>query len=289
LRPRPFEYYAPSTFAEALDLLSKVEDAKILAGGQSIITLMKLRLVAPTALIYISKAPELTHIREEDGELVIGALARHDQLANDDRIHRRCLLLAEAANLIADQQVRNRGTLGGSLAHADPAADLPTACTALGATIVAASKQGARRIKPDEFFRDYFTTALRPDEMIQEVRIPIPPMGGGAYLKLTKGHNDFAIVAAAAQLTVDNDLICKTASVVLGGVASTPIHAKETEAHLMGRKLDDQVIDESSEKASQSLNPPSDIRATSEFRLEMARIFTERVIRLAVRRIRGGA
>lgn len=290
MRPRPFEYYAPSSLSEALDLLSKVDDAKILAGGQSLITLMKLRLVAPTALIDINNAQELTHIREESGELVIGALIRHDQLANDERIRRRCILLAEAANVIADQQVRNRGTVGGSLAHADPTADLPTACTALDVTIVAASRKGSRLIKSGEFFRDYFTTALGPDEIIQEVRVPIPPIGsGGAYLKLTKGNNDFAIVAAAAQLTVDNGLICETASVVLGGVASTPIHAKETEAHLIGRKLDDRVIDESAERASQSLNPPSDIRATSEYRLKMARAFAKRAIGLAASRTRGGA
>jgi carbon-monoxide dehydrogenase medium subunit len=251
---------------------------------------MKLRLIAPTALIDVNNAPELTRICEENGELVIGALTRHDKLANDDMIRRRCMLLAEAANIIADQQVRNRGTIGGSLAHADPAADLPTACTALGATIVAASKKGTRTIKSDEFFNDYFTTSLRPDEIIQEVRVPIPPIrSGGAYLKLTKGHNDFAIVAAAAQLTVDNGAICKSASVVLGGVASTPIHAKETEAHLIGRKLDDRVIDECAEKAPQSLDPPSDIRATSEYRLRMTRVFTKRAIRLALKRTRGGA
>jgi len=290
LRPRPFEYYAPSSLSEALDLLSKGEDTKILAGGQSLITLMKLRLVAPMSLIDINNAPELTHIREESGELVIGALTRHDQLANDATIRHKCMLLAEAANVIADQQVRNRGTIAGSLAHADPTADLPTACTALGATIIAASKKGTRPIKSDEFFKDYFTTALLPSEIIQEVRIPIPPTGSGAaYLKLTKGHNDFAIVAVATQLTVDNDLICKSASVVLGGVASTPIHSKETEAHLKGRKLDDQVIDESAEKASQSLAPPSDIRASSEYRLEMVRALTKRAIGQAARRTRGGA
>jgi CO/xanthine dehydrogenase FAD-binding subunit len=198
------------------------------------------------------------------------------------------MLLAEAANVIADQQVRNRGTVGGSLAHADPAADLPTACTALGATIIAASKKGTRSIKSDEFFRDYFTTALRPDEIIQEVRVPLSSVrSGGAYLKLTKGHNDFSIVAAAAQLTVDEGSICNAASIVLGGVAPTPVHAKETEAHLIGRKLDDRVIDEAAEKASYSLNPPSDIRATAEYRLEMARVFTRRAIGLAARRTIG--
>ena len=288
MRPRRFEYCAPSSLGEALDLLSKEEEAKVLAGGQSLLTLMKLRLAAPASLIDINNVLELTRISEESGEIVIGALIRHDQLANDERIRRRCLLLAEAANVIADQQVRNRGTIGGSLAHADPAADLPTACSALGATIVAASKNGVRRIKSDDFFRDYFTTTLRQDEIIREVRIPMPNTGsGGAYLKLTKGHNDFAIVTAAAQLTVDTGSVCMAAAVVLGGVASTSIHAKETEAHLIGRKLDDRVIEESAKTASQSLTPPQDIRASSKYRLKMANVLTKRVIGLAARRSRG--
>lgn len=290
LRPRPFEYYAPTSLSEALDLISKVDDAKILAGGQSLVTLMKLRLVAPAALIDINNTSELTRIREENGELVIGALTRHDQLANESIVRRRCMVLSEAANVIADQQVRNRGTVGGSLAHADPTADLPTACTALGATIVAVSKMGIRRIKAEEFFRDYFTTALRPDEIIQEIRVPIPPPGsGGAYLKLTKGHNDFAIVSAAAQLTLDQGSTCKTASLVLGGVASTPVHAKETEVHLIGRRLDDRVIDEAAQKAAQSLDPPSDVRATSAYRLRMVSVYARRAIALAAERTRGGA
>jgi CO/xanthine dehydrogenase FAD-binding subunit len=253
------------------------------------VTLMKLRLAAPASLIDINNVPELTRIREESGEIVIGALTRHDQLANDPKIRSRYMLLAEAANAIADQQVRNRGTIGGSLAHADPTADLPTACSALGATIVAANKNGVRQIKSDNFFSDYFTTTLRSDEIIQEVRIPILQTGsGGAYLKVTKGHNDFAIVAVAAQLTVDSGLVCRAASVALGGVASTPVHAKETENHLTDRKLSDLVIDESAEKAYQSLNPPSDIRASSKYRLEMVKVLTRRAIRLAAERTRGG-
>lgn len=290
MRPRAFEYYAPVSLSDALDLLYSGEEAKILAGGQSLITLMKLRLVSPNTLIDINSIPELTNIREENGVIVVGALTRHDQLARNSIIREKSLLLAEAASVIADQQVRNRGTIGGSLAHADPTADLPTACTAIGATIVTARVKGSRSIESAEFFRDYFTTLLRQDEIIQEVRIPIPPPGtGGAYVKLTKGHNDFAVVGVAAQVTVDSNYVCRAASVVLGGVAPTPFHAKETEKFLMDRRLDDKAIEEGAQKASEALRPPSDIRASAEHRLEMAKILTKRAVGISASRAHGAA
>ena len=181
MRPRTFEYYAPSSLDEALSLLSKDEDAKILAGGQSLITLMKLRLAAPVSLIDINHILQLNYIREEAGRITIGALTRHDQLATNPLIRGRCMLLSDAASVIADQQVRNRGSIGGSLAHADPSADLPTACTALNAEIKATSKSGSRIVAVQDFFVDFFTTALRPHEMIEEIRIPVPgPRSGGA-------------------------------------------------------------------------------------------------------------
>ncbi len=193
MRPRSFEYFAPSSLHEALTLLSTTEDAKILAGGQSLITIMKLRLAAPNALIDINGLTELSYIREEDGVIAIGALTRHDQLSRDRMIQEKFPLLAEAASLIADQQVRNRGTIGGSLAHADPTADLPTACMALNANLIIRNEHGSRSVASNDFFRDFFTTALKQDEIIQEVRIPIPPpRSGGAYAKLAKGHGDFA-------------------------------------------------------------------------------------------------
>ena len=290
MRPKTFDYFAPSTLTEALNLLSSTEDTKILAGGQSLITMMKLHLVSPNALIDINGVPELTSIREDDGELVVGALTRHDQLARNLKVRSQVLLLAEAADLIADQQVRNRGTIGGSLAHADPTADLPTAITALNATIVVTSLKGSRPIPSRNFFRDYYTTALTEGEIIKEVRISIPPTdSGGAYLKLSKGHNDFALVAVAAQLSLDTGSVCRTANVVLGGVAATPIHANETEKSLLGRRLDDRVIDESATKASEELNPPSDFRASAEYRSRMVRILTKRAVSMALSRAKKGA
>jgi carbon-monoxide dehydrogenase medium subunit len=288
LRPRPFEYYAPTSLSEALDLVVSNQGAKILAGGQSLITLMKLRLAAPEVLIDINSLPELTHIREENGLIVLGALIRHDQLATSRLIREKCPLLTDAANAIGDQQVRNRGTIGGSLAHADPNADLPTACTALGATVVAASLKGSRSIKLTDFFTGYFTTSLRQDEIIKEVQIPLPtPSSGGAYVKLTRWNNDLAIVAVAAQLTVDSDDTCRAASVVLGGVAPIPYHATNAEAFLTGRRLDHKIIEEGAQQVSKGLEPPSDFRASVEYRVKMAVILTSRAIETAVGRARG--
>jgi len=290
LRPQPFEYYAPSSLNEALDLLYSNGEAKVLAGGQSLTSLMKLRLASPQALVDINGLDELSYIREEGGIIGIGALVRHDQLARDNLISKHMPLLSDAASVIADQQVRNRGTMGGSLAHADPAADLPTAFTAINATVITASVNGSRSIEMGDFFRDYFTTSLDHDEIIKQVRVMIPTSNyGNAYQKLSEGHNDFAIVAAAVQLLVDKDLICSSASVVLGGVAPTPVHAQETEKLLKGSRLDNDVIERSAQKASEGLKPPSDIRASAEYRLKMARRLTRRTITLSVQRLQGGA
>ena len=289
MRPRSFEYYAPSSLHEALTLLSTTEDAKVLAGGQSLITIMKLRLATPNALIDINGITELSYIREENGAIAIGALTRHDQLSRDRIIQEKLPLLAEAANVIADQQVRNRGTIGGSLAHADPTADLPTACMALNASIITRSENGSRSVASSDFFRDFFTTALKQDEIIQEVRIPIPPpRSGGAYAKLAKGHNDFALVAVAVQTSLASGDVCNAISVVLGGVGSTPTHAPETEKLLMGQVIDDRLIRQASLKAAEGLTPNPDFRATTELKLKIIRTLTEKTLRTAVSRARGG-
>jgi len=287
MRPRTFEYYAPSSLDEALSLLSKDEDAKILAGGQSLITLMKLRLAAPVSLIDINHILQLNYIHEEAGRITIGALTRHDQLATNPLIRGRCMLLSDAASVIADQQVRNRGSIGGSLAHADPSADLPTACTALNAEIKATSKSGSRIVAVQDFFVDFFTTALCPHEMIEEIRIPVPgPRSGGAYTKLTKGHNDFALVSAAAQCSLGPEGACEAIDVVLGGVASKPVHATETEGHLRQERINDQVIHEAALNASAGLSPSPDPRTSSELKLEMIKSSTERALRVAFGRAR---
>jgi CO/xanthine dehydrogenase FAD-binding subunit len=287
MRPAAFDYLAPTSLGEALDMLSTDEDAKILAGGQSLITLMKLRLTAPASLIDINRIPGLNYIREEAGRIVIGALTRHDQLASEPLIRRKCILLSEAANVIADQQVRNRGSIGGSLAHADPSADLPTACTALDAELKATSKNGTRTIAAQDFFQDFFTTALSQREILEEIRLPVPPPeSGGAYAKLTKGHNDFALVAVGAQCSLNPEGDCESISVVLGGVASTPRHATETEQSLLHKRIDDRLIHEAAMKADSGLDPTPDPRASSEMKRTMIRTMGERTLRTAFVRAR---
>jgi carbon-monoxide dehydrogenase medium subunit len=250
---------------------------------------MKLRLAAPNALIDINGLTELSYIREENGVIAIGALTRHDQLSRDRIIQEKFPLLAEAANVIADQQVRNRGTIGGSLAHADPTADLPTACMTLNANIITRSENESRSIASNDFFRDFFATALKQDEIIQEVRIPIPPpRSGGAYTKLAKGHSDFALVAVAAQISLGSGDLCNAISVVLGGVGSTPTRATETEKLLVGQVIEDRLIRQASLKAAKGLTPNPDFRATSELKLKMVTTLTERTLRTAVSRARGG-
>jgi carbon-monoxide dehydrogenase medium subunit len=271
-----------------LNLLRSKEDAKVLAGGQSLLSLMKLRLTAPKALIDINGVLELSHITEKDGSIVIGSMTRHDQLSQSSTIQTRLPLLADAAYLIADQQIRNRGTIGGSLVHADPAADFPTACKALGAKLTAVGSARSRSIAVEDFFQDYFTTSLDPGEIVTEIEVPLPPpRSGGAYLKLTKGHNDFAIVAVAVQLSFDNEFICRNASVVLGGVASIPVRAAETEHNLTSHKLDHNLVKQAAQKAAEGLNPITDFHASAEHRIKMTRRLTAKTIELAVQRAKG--
>jgi carbon-monoxide dehydrogenase medium subunit len=250
---------------------------------------MKLRLAAPNSLIDINQIAELNYIREENGKIAIGALTRHDQLATNSLIREKCTLLAEAASLIADQQVRNRGSIGGSIAHADPSADLPTACSALNAEIKVASQNASRTIAAKDFFLDFFATALKRNEIVKEVCIPAPPpRSGGAYGKLTKGHNDFALVAVAVQTSLTRDGLCEAIKVVLGGVASKPTHATEPERILTQKKIDDSIIRDAALKAAEGLTPSPDPRASSELKKEMIRRLTERTLRTAFNRA-GGA
>lgn len=285
MRPRPFDYYSASSLDEALNLLATTEDAKILAGGQSLIALMKFRLLSPKSVIDIGRIKELVYIREESGTIKLGALTTHDAIENNEVVRRKLSLLGDAASVIADQQVRNRGTIGGSLAHADPSADIPTALVALNARISLIGSKGSRSLTCSEFLTGYFSTALNADEIISEISVPSPRKGsGGAYLKLSRRHGDFAIVGAAVSITLNEQRNCVASSVVLGGVAETPRHATTTEKTLLERQLTDEVIESAAEKASEDLEPPSDVHASSEYRLEMSRVMAKRAIKLALRR-----
>ncbi len=275
-----FSLIVPSTLDEALEALSRYgEDAKILAGGHSLIPLMRLRLASPRYLIYIGRLQGLSYIREEAGKIRIGALTTHAAVEASDLLARRNPLLSETASKIGDLQVRNMGTIGGSLAHADPAADYPAAMLALDAEIVARSVRGERVIKAAEFFKGIFTTDLKSDELLVEVRVPaLEGFFGTAYEKLVFRATDFAIVGVAALLEIDKAGAIARAGVGLTGVGSTAVRARGVEEELIGRPANRDVITKASARASENLDPPSDIRASSGYRKAMAVVMTKRAL-----------
>jgi carbon-monoxide dehydrogenase medium subunit len=284
--PPRFSLIVPSTVEEALDALSRYgEEAKVLAGGHSLIPLMKLRLASPKYLIYIGKIQGLSYIREEAGKISIGCMTTHAMIESSDLLRKKNLLLSETASKIGDLQVRNMGTIGGSLAHADPAADYPAAITALEGEIVARSVKGERVIKAQEFFKGPFSTALRSDELLVEVRVPsMEGYFGTAYEKLVFRATDFAIVGVAAVLELDRGGAIQRARVALTGVGSTPVRAKSVEEELIGKQASKDLIVKVSARASEGLNPPSDVRASSEYRKAMAAVMTKRALLRALER-----
>ncbi len=278
--PPRFSLIVPSTLEEALDALSRYgEEAKALAGGHSLIPLMKLRLTSPKYLIYIGKIQGLSYIREEAGKIHIGCMTTHAMIESSDLLRKKNPLLSETASKIGDLQVRNMGTIGGSLAHADPAADYPAAITALEGEIVARSVKGERVIKAQEFFKGPFSTTLRSDELLVEVRVPsMEGYFGTAYEKLVFRATDFAIVGVAAVLELDRGGTIQRARVALTGVGSTPVRAKSVEEELIGKQASKDLVVKVSARASEGLNPPSDIRASSEYRKAMAAVMTKRAL-----------
>lgn len=286
MTPRSFEYFTPKTLKEAINLLSTKEDSKVMAGGQSLLALMKLRLASPAYIIDINPLQELSYIKpRKDRSLAIGALTTHDMIENSALIKKNSYLLSEAASRIGDQQIRNRGTIGGSLCHADPAADTPTAILALDTEMVAQGKKDERIIKAKDFFVDLFTTNLKPNEVLTEIRIPaLQPNTGTAYMKLSRRAGDFAIVGAAAVISKGKDGVCTKASVALGAVGPTPLRAVGVEKALVGKKLTSEAIEKAAEKAPEGIDPPSDIHGSAEYRTAMTKVMAKRVVTLALSR-----
>jgi aerobic carbon-monoxide dehydrogenase medium subunit len=284
--PASFEYVAPKTLEEALRLLERHGDeAKLLAGGHSLLPLMKLRLAQPRYVIDIGRLKGMNQIREENGHLAIGALTTHADIEGSALVRARCLLLAETAAQIGDVQVRNRGTLGGSLAHADPAADYPAAILALDAEIVAASSSGARSIAAGDFFVDMLTSSLRPGEILSQVRLaPLPAHTGTAYLKLHQPASRFAIVGVAASLTLGKGGKIEAAAVGITGLGPKPFRAGAVEKALQGEKASAKVFAVAAHHAAQGVDALSDIHASAEYRQEMAAVFTRRALERAASR-----
>jgi aerobic carbon-monoxide dehydrogenase medium subunit len=287
--PAAFDYHAPSTIGEATALLAKLgEDAKILSGGQSLIPLMKLRLASPPHVVDINGIPGLTYIREADGFLRIGGLTRESELEESDLVRSRYPLLHDTSKVIADPVVRNLATVGGNLAHADPANDHPATMLALGAELMVVGAKGERRIPVGSFFTGPFTTSLKPDEILAEIRIPLPPArSGGAYLKLERKVGDFATAAVAAQLTLNANGRCEEVGIGLTNVGLTPIKATKAEAALKGKAPDEATIRRTAELAAEASEPAADLRGSVEYKKDLVRVLTARALRKALERAGG--
>jgi carbon-monoxide dehydrogenase medium subunit len=283
--PPQFEYSAPETLDEAISLLGEHgPDAVVLAGGQSLIPLMKLQLALPEHVVDINGIAGLSGISEDNGFLRIGSLTRENDLERSEIVRSRYPILYDTAVVIADPLVRNMATVGGNLAHGDPANDHPATMLALGAQVAAVGPAGERVIPVSDFFEGPLTTALDHGEILTEIRIPTPPAGsGGAYLKLERKVGDYAIAGVAALVTVA-DGVCQQAGIGLTNVGSTPVKAGAAESFLMGKRLDDETIREAAQLASQDADPTADLRGSEEYKRDMVRVLAGRALRLALER-----
>jgi aerobic carbon-monoxide dehydrogenase medium subunit len=280
--PGRFEYHAPATLDEALAALDRYGDeAKVLAGGQSLIPLMKLRFASPRALVDINRVPGLDELAEEGGELRMGALVRHKDCERSSMLGGRWGVLGDAAPQISDPLVRNLGTVAGSLAHADPQGDWGSALMAAGARVVASGSRGTREIALDDLFEGPFTTTLEPTEVITEVRVPDPgPKAGGTYLKLERKVGDFATVAVAVHVSFSDGAVGR-AGIALTGVGPRNLRARAAEEALSGKTLDDEAIGEAGRLAAEAAEPRDDVRGSADYKRNVVRVFVERGLRKA--------
>src|SRR5262245_15791999 len=286
--PSAFEYMRPTSLAEAIRLLANhADDAKILAGGHSLVPMMKLRLAAPKILIDIGRLSELSGIHEENGTLVIGACTTHYAAETSALLRQRCPLLAETAAAIGDVQVRNRGTIGGSIAHADPAADWPAAVLALEAQITLVHRAGTRTVSAADFLVELLTTAMESHEILTAIRVPAnPPRTGGAYLKVPQPASGFALTGVAAQVTLGANNTLQRVAVGVTGVSNTAYRASMTERALQGQAATAEAVAQAAERATEGVEALSDIHASAEYRLHLTRVYTRRALQRAIERAR---
>lgn len=288
--PPAFDYKAPETLPEAIHLLSQNGDAKVLAGGQSLIPMMRFRLAAPAVLVDLNRLTQLEYIREENGWLKIGALTREAMIDGSSLVRERYSLLADTARVVADPLVRNLATIGGNLAHADPANDHPATMLAYQAELVATGPQGERVIPISEFFLGPFESSLSPDEILTEIRIPAPQANsGGAYAKLERKVGDFATAAVAVQVRLDENGNCAYAGIGLTNVGITPIKAVAAEQALAGQPLNEAGIRAAASLAAEAAEPESDQRGSAEYKRHLVKTLTVRALRKAAERAQGGS
>jgi carbon-monoxide dehydrogenase medium subunit len=284
--PPAFEYLRPKTIPEALAFLKQHGDnAKILSGGQSLIPMMKLRLARPGYIVDLNRIAGLSYIKEDGGFLKIGGLTREAEIESSALVRSKYPLLMDTAKVIADPQVRNLATVGGNLAHGDPANDHPAAMIALGAQIVATGGKGERVIPVESFFVSLFQTSLEQGEILTEIRIPVPPAkSGGAYLKVERKVGDFATAAVAAQLTLDDKGTVQKAGIALTNVGATPVKAKKAEDFLRGKKPDAAAIEQAAQLAADDAQPSSDLRGPAQYKKGLVKELAKRAIALAAER-----
>ena len=284
--PAAFDYIVPQTLDEALRALAAHgEDAKLLAGGQSLLPLLKLRLAHPKLLIDLTRVPGLSAIRRESDKIVVGALATHYKIESSPLLKKSCLLLPETARTIGDVQVRNLGTIGGSLAHADPSGDWPAAILALGGELTLRGPTGERQLKAEEFFVGALTTAIEPNEILTEIRVPVLQRRcGSAYLKMAQQASGFAIVGVAVALKVDAKGRCEEIGIGVTGLGDKPFRARAVEERLRGNKLTPKLIAASAAQVADGIKPLEDLHAAGPFRAHLARVYAARAIRAAAQR-----
>ncbi|MGZ7091255.1 MAG: FAD binding domain-containing protein [Candidatus Angelobacter sp.] len=283
--PASFDYIAAKSLDEAISLLAKhKDDAKILAGGHSLLPAMKLRLMQPKVLIDLGRIKDLSYIKEEGGQIRIGAMTTHFQVEISDVLRRSCPLLPETASHLGDMQVRNKGTIGGSLAHSDPAADWPAAILALDAEIVATSARGDRVIKATDFFVEMLTTSLQPGEILREIRIPAGKgKSAQAYVKVRHPASGFAVVGVAVNLSIDGGK-CQSAGIGITGVSPKAYRATKVEGTLKGNALDAKTLSSAAAHAADGVDVNSDLYASAEYRKQLATVYTRRAIETAAGR-----
>ena len=287
--PPQFDYHAPDSLDAAVQLLTELGDeAKVMSGGHSLLPMMKLRLASPGHIVDIGRIPDLDGIREEGGYLKIGALTTEAALEHSEIVAERYPILLDTAKVIADPLVRNRATVGGNIAHGDPANDHPATMLAVRAEVVAYGPDGERVIPIDEFFHGLFMTALQPDEILTEIRVPAPnERSGGAYVKLERKVGDYAVAGSAVQLTLGADGNVEQAGIGLTTLGMAPIRAAAAEEALVGKAPDDDTIAAASQAASEATDPVADRRGSVEYKTNMARVLTGRAIRKALERAAG--
>jgi carbon-monoxide dehydrogenase medium subunit len=286
--PGEFDYFSPSTLSEAISLLEQYGDeAKVLAGGQSLIPAMRFRLSLPEVLVDINGIADMEYVRENNGHLAIGALTREVMLEESSLVQEDYTLLAEAARVVADPIVRSLATVGGNIAHADPANDHPAVMLAYDAQVIAQGPNGSRTIAIDDFFVNLFENALAENEILTEIRLPRPgPDSGGTYLKVERKVGDYAISAVAVQLTMSGNT-CSNARIGLTNVSPVPIRAKNAEQAIIGQVITDEVLEAAGQAAAAECDPSADLRGTVDYKRDLTRVLTKRAIRQAVERAKG--